>query len=230
MKKKFGWIAAGIMIVLIVATGVFATKVKDAMIYVDATFLNGALKLEGSTINAYQTTINADDPTADRTITTPDYNGGLPIVVSQSSTQYSAYNDTQTTIPISSVTPAAGWFTTGMTADFEMVGNIAGGTPSGVSIMLWIGDAYLMTLAPRTDWETGDYTARFVLHASGSATQDIVGQLFVSGTTTGPTIDFAQDTTDFSGVTNVHVEMDASSGNTITCEWSVLKFYFQADE
>ena len=47
----------------------------------------GTIIFEGATADAYETTLNVVDPTADRTITLPNISGTLPVLAAASATQ-----------------------------------------------------------------------------------------------------------------------------------------------
>jgi len=50
----------------------------------------GSITFEGSTADAYETTVNVVDPTADRTITLPNVSGTIPVLAVASNTQITA--------------------------------------------------------------------------------------------------------------------------------------------
>ena len=50
----------------------------------------GSITFEGSTVDAFETTFNVVDPTADRTITLPNISGTLPVLAVASTTQITA--------------------------------------------------------------------------------------------------------------------------------------------
>lgn len=138
--------------------------------------LTGAspITLEGATANDYETTIGVTDPTADRTLTLPDYTGAVPIVVQQGYTQTSC-NNTTSDVTGSSLTLADGWFTEGKALRFVLGGTSAGGN-AVVGVDLYVEDGSKMALDTASAG-TGDWTAEFTIVATGAATQRIVGIL-----------------------------------------------------
>lgn len=132
------------------------------------------ITLEGATADDYETTIGVTDPTADRTLTLPDYTGAVPIVVQQGYTQTSC-NNTTSDVTGSSLTLADGWFTEGRALRFVLGGTSAGGN-AVVGVDLYVEDGSKMALDTASAG-TGDWTAEFTIIATGAATQRIVGIL-----------------------------------------------------
>lgn len=84
MKKSFSML---MILVLLLATSVFAGVEKDKMTFTNEITITGEIQgatplvLEGATKNVYETSIAVTDPTADRTITIPDATGTLAIIL-----------------------------------------------------------------------------------------------------------------------------------------------------
>ncbi|MFA6596053.1 MAG: hypothetical protein WCT00_07040, partial [Bacilli bacterium] len=82
-----------------------------------------------------------------------------------------------------------------------------------------------------TDAAAGDWTAEFIVVATGAATQRIIGNL-VAGAGADIVADYAADTTDTVTAGTVPLKLQvglAHADDAITCEYWVIEHWDQAD-
>lgn len=182
-------------------------------------YASGGIQYEGSD-DASETTIAFADPSGDRTITFPDYSGGVPVVVSQDMTSHSANN---TTTDGTSVTIPAGVFAAGKSMRFTLSGTCVGAN-AAKSVILYIDNAAILTLT--TDGaDVGDWQATFIM----AEHTDLAHQKVMGTVTMGDGVehitDYATDTTDFSGAITVKTQVvSGNAGDTIVQEMGIVEF------
>jgi len=186
--------------------------------------ISNKLQFEGATADAYETSVTPADPTADRTITLPDYTGGIPLVIAQGSTQTSVANDTADETG-SSLSLADGWFTAGKTLKITIYGTCTGANAIK-NVILYIDDAAIVTLATASA-DVGDWKAEFILHEhTDTANQDAMGVLTMDQEAVY--VDYATDTTDFNdgGATTVKCQIvSGNASDTITAEYVLIEHW-----
>jgi len=175
------------------------------------------LYVEGDTADAYETKIAAEDPTADRTATLPDYTGSVPIVVDQSGATETCNSGTSTYTD-TAVTPPAGWWVDGKTLMWEIAGTLSGQNAAKV-FTLSVGTTNICSITTAANAE-GDFRLRATVKngdgtdgtASGVTEIATLELSVASGDTvfytdvgTSGVSDFASGTTNF--------EIRATSGN-----------------
>ena len=167
---------------------------------------SGAFGFEGTTEDAYELTLASADPTADRTVTLPDYTGGVPLVIAQGFTETALLDTTAVDITGSSLTVADGWFSAGKALKWTMTGTKtnANGT---LILTLHVDGAAICTLTSGGN-TAGDWQAEFILFEhTDFANQTMTGRLIAAD---GSITDYAVDTTDFNdgGATIVKCQVD----------------------
>lgn len=179
---------------------------------------------EGSTPDGIETGLTVEDPTAaDRTITLPDYTGGVPLIIAQGSTQASATSQT-TVVAGTTLTLANGWFSAGKALKYTVYGTLSAGN-SAASVDLYIVDAAKCTLT----WASatsGDWRAEFILHAVGTSAQDISCNLIAYGAAAGGTaVDWDEDTHNMAAAAgDVSVRITSAHGSDVmTAEYYMVE-------
>ena len=172
---------------------------------------------EGATANAFETTLTVEDPTVDRTITLPDYSGGVPLVIVQGTTQTSQGDASTIDVTGMDVTLAAGWLTAGKVLHFVVEGVITNTNGGDKSVELYLvdGDVVTLTLAGAL---AGDYMAEFWIYEhTDAANQDVYGRMFVSGQSI--IFDRSAQTKDVSAETHAKIRLTlADAADAITVE------------
>jgi hypothetical protein len=182
----------------------------------------GGIQFEG-TDDTSETIIAATDATADRTITYPNWTGDVPVVIS---TDYADHAATNETADGTSVSVPDGVLITGTSLEFEVSGTESGGNATS-DVILYIDDAAIITLSQGDNADTGDWVAKFVIVASGTATQRVYGWMIEAGEILY-TCDVATDTTDFNdgSATTVKTQLTSDNvGDTITQKTCKVVFY-----
>jgi hypothetical protein len=182
--------------------------------------ITGATPLifDGNTADANQTSLAVADPTADRTITLPDYTGGVPLVIAQSATQTSQAGAGTADVTGSSLSMASGWFSATKTLRYTLTGTKTGANAAMV-VHLYLLDAQVMSLTA-SDAAAGDWTATFVVHEyTGTANQKITGTLQVNGKVS--VVDYAAATKNMAaGATTIKAQIQSqNAGDTVTNEY-----------
>lgn len=188
-----------------------------------------AYEFEGTTADDFETTMSVVDPTADRAIVLPDYSGGVPIVVQQGYTQFAHGDATTVDVTGAALTLADGWFTEGKAFKIKAGGTVTGAN-GAVTVALFLEDAAVSTLTTAAGSE-GDWTAEFVVVATGAATQKIVGNLLAGG---GADVvaDYSADTTDITTAETIPMKLQvglADAGDEIACEYWTIEHWNLAD-
>ncbi|MFH1984800.1 MAG: hypothetical protein ABIL58_23410 [Pseudomonadota bacterium] len=189
----------------------------------------GSIEFEGDVANNYETTLAVEEPTADRTITLPDYTGGIPIVVQQGYTQFSHSEATTVDVTGAALTLPDGWFTEGKAFRVKAGGTVTG-TNGVVTVALYLEDGAVCSLTTGTA-AAGDWTAEFIIVATGAATQRIIGTL-VAGAGADPISDYAADTTDTAAAGTIPLKLQvglANAADVITAEYWVIEHWSKAD-
>jgi len=180
-------------------------------------FIND-ITFEGATADSYETNLDVTDPTADRSITLPDYGGAIPIVISQSSTQTSEGDAATEDVTGSSVSISAGWMTAGKAIKWTIAGTITGAN-GAKTLHLYNDDATKASLALASG-TSGDYVAEFIMYEhTDTANQDIIGRCEVAGDAETE-VAYEADTQDYSsaGTAKLQVQL-ANESDTITVEY-----------
>jgi hypothetical protein len=189
----------------------------------------GSLILEGSTADGNETTVSVEDPTADRTHTLPDYTGGVPIVIGQSSTQTALTATGTTDVTGSSLTIADGWFTAGKAIRWTLWGTMPADNDR-LQVHLYIDDAQIVSLAT-TDAAgcQGDWVAVFtMIEHTDTANQDCTGELWSVGDAGVHALDYVTDTTDFNdgGTTTVKCQIQSEhDDDDATVEYVLIEHW-----
>lgn len=157
-----------------------------------------------------------------RTFASSTVEGTVPNVINQASTQTSVATTTVTDITNTSVVLPAGFFDSGETIEWTVVGNITG-TNDVKAFRLYVLNGEIVTITTSASSITGDYELNCRLHATGSATQDGVCKLSIDGTTS--TLDFATGAKDLSSGGTVKLQIiNAHSSDTVTAEYTKIEF------
>jgi hypothetical protein len=179
--------------------------------------------MEGATADNYETTLTVEDPTADRTITLPNYTGGVPLIIAQGNTQTSQAGSGTKDVTGSSLSIAAGWLTAGKTIKYTLSGTKTG-TNAAMIVILYLSDAAVMTLtapgATAVDWQ-----AEFIIteHTDG-AHQNIVGRLLTNAAAV--VVDYAAATKDVSGAVTMKCQIQSqNAGDTVTNEYVLVEHW-----
>jgi hypothetical protein len=189
----------------------------------------GAIIFEGDTDDAFETTLQVVEPTADVTISLPNYTGAVPIVILQEydTTTLSATDEADVTG--GGVTVPDGWFTAGKALKF-----VAGGTNTGangtISVILDVEGADAMKLTT-ADGAAGDWVAEFTIIATGAATQKIIGKLIAEGGVETK-VDYATGTVDTATAGTIPMKLQLDLGHaddSITCEYVQIWHWNIAD-
>lgn len=182
-----------------------------------------SIGLEGTTADAYETWLKAEDPTTDNNATFPDYDGYLPIVISQGTTQTSHGDANATDVTNSSLSLPADWFTAGKSLKWTLVGTITGGN-GAKKVHLYIDDGQIVTLTTQAA-TTGDWKAEFVMSAVNATAQDCWGELIVAA---GADVefDYATDTTAMNATKTVKCQAElTNASDAITVEQVVIEHW-----
>jgi hypothetical protein len=197
----------------------------------NAIVVNGgtlAFEIEG-TDDAHETTLAFTDPTADRTITIPDYTGSVPLIIGQGYTQTEQAGAGTADVTGSSIELADGWFTEGRTLKYTVGGTVTGANAS-ISVALYFEDGAVCTLST-AGGAAGDYVAEFTVVAASASAQRIIGNLQAeAGAETK--IDYATDDSDTAAVGTIPVKLQitsADAGDTITAEYVRIEYWNKAD-
>jgi len=199
-----------------------ATSGKDGRSWLHI-FTGADIIFEGATSDDYETTLTVEDPTADRTITLPDYIGGLPLVVGQSNTTTTITGATSGDVTGSSITLPAGWVSTGKTLRWTVVGTKSGANAQ-MKVHLYLLNADVMSLTA-SDNTAADWKAEFILSAkSGTASQNISGCFYA--TNLAPQCDYATATKDASGSTVAKVRIQSqNASDNVTSEYTLIEHW-----
>ena len=176
------------------------------------------LVFDGNTADASYTTLAIEDPTAGRTITLPDYTGGVPLAIAQGATQTSQAGSGTADVTGSALSMASGWFSAGKTLKYTITGTKTGAN-AAMTVHLYLLDAQVMSLAA-SDAAAGDWTATFIVHEyTDTAHQKITGILNVNGKVS--VVDYAAGTKDMAtGATAIKAQIQsANAGDTVTSEY-----------
>ncbi|MBI5550742.1 MAG: hypothetical protein HY911_04485 [Desulfobacterales bacterium] len=193
--------------------------------------LSGAtpIILEGATPDAFESTIATEDPTADNTITVPNYSGAVPLVIAQGYTQTSNGDASALDVTGSSITLADGWFAEGKTLKYTLGGTVTGAN-GAVSVILYLEDGAVMTLTS-ADGAAGDWTAEFTVVAVSATAQRIIGVLRAEGGAEVIT-DYATDNTAIGAAGTIPVKAQinlANAADVITNEYVRIEAWSKAD-
>jgi len=215
--------------VISLPTGVTGTLMSTSLATNGAEIANSvsggtnSLIFEG-TADAFELTIDSADATADRTTTIPDYTGGLPLIIAQSSAQITSTNSIAD-VTGSSLSLPDGWFGAGKTLKWTLYGTCSGAN-AAKNIMLYIDNAAIVTLATEAA-DVGDWKAEFILHEhTAFATQDAMGVALMDNEAV--IADYATDTTDFNdgGATTVKCQIQSQhSSDDISVEYVVVEHW-----
>lgn len=184
---------------------------------------------EGATANDFETTVAIEDPTADRTITLPDYTGAVPIVIGQDYTQTEQAGAGTADVTGSSITLADGWFTEGKTLKYTVGGAVTGAN-AAISVALYFEDGAVCTLQT-ANGAAGDWEAEFIVVAEAAAAQRIIGKL-IAEAGAEVKVDYATDNSDTAAVGTIPVKLQITSGNagdTITAEYVRIDYWNKAN-
>jgi hypothetical protein len=178
---------------------------------------SNGLVFEGATADAFETTLTVTDPTGDRTITLPDYTGGVPLVIVQGTTQTSQGDASTVDVTGTDLSIAAGWLTAGKTLKWTVEGTITNGNDGDKSVSLYLSAGTVLTLS-LTGATGGDYIAEIYLYEhTDDANQDVYGSLLVNGQSV--IFDRAATTTDVSGAVTAKLQLTLTdAADTITVE------------
>lgn len=188
-----------------------------------------AYEFEGTTVDDFETTMSATDPTADNAIVLPDYAGAIPVVVQQGYTQFSHSEATTVDVTGAALTLPDGWFVEGKSFRIKAGGTVTGAN-GAVTVALYLEDGAVCTLAT-ADAAEGDWSAEFVVVATGAATQRIIGNL-VAGAGSDIVADYAADTTDTTAAGTIPLKLQiglANAADTVTCEYWSIEHWDLAD-
>lgn len=201
------------------STGTLSLGGATAIVTVGGTISGGSpFVFEGATANDHELTLAVEDPTADRTITLPDYTGGVPLAIAQSATQTSQAGAGTTDVTGSDLTMASGWFSAGKTLKYTITGTKTGANAAMI-VHLYLLDATVISLTA-SDAAAGDWTAEIVVHEyTDTAHQKITGKLFVNGKV--GVVDYAAATKDMAaGATTIKAQIQSqNAGDTVTAEY-----------
>jgi len=201
------------------SSGTLSLGGATAIVTVGGTISGGSpFVFEGATANDHELTLAVADPTADRTITLPDYTGGVPLAIAQSATQTSQAGAGTADVTGSDLTMASGWFSAGKTLKYTITGTKTGANAAMI-VHLYLLDATVISLTA-SDAAAGDWTATFIVHEyTDTAHQKITGILNVNGKVS--VVDYATATKDMAaGATTIKAQIQSqNAGDTVTTEY-----------
>lgn len=177
---------------------------------------NGLL-FEGATADAYELTLTVTDPTADRTVTIPDYTGGVPLVISSGFTattqSYTGSDDANG----SSLAIPAGWFTAGKVLRWKISGSKTGSGAFKLHFYLNGDVLEAQTLDPSPEAD-GSWVAVFTMYEhTDTANQIVIGECIAEGGDVE--VGYDAETVDMSAAITAKVKVEvpaASAGDTVT--------------
>ena len=190
---------------------------------------DGDFVLEGDTDDTSEMTIHPTDPTADRTITLPNYTGSVPLLVLQEYDTVTLSEITEADVTGSTVTLEDGYFTSGKVLKY-----VAGGTNTGangtISVILDVegADAIKLTTA---DGAAGDWVCEITLVSTGAATQRLIGTLHAEGGAE-TIIDYATTSVDTAAAGTIPVVLQLDLGHaddSMTCDYVQVWMWDKAD-
>ncbi len=201
------------------SSGTLSLGGATAIVTVGGTISGGSpLVFEGATANDHELTLALEDPTADRTITLPDYTGGVPLAIAQDATQTSQAGAGTADVTGSELSMASGWFSAGKTLKYTITGTKTGANAAMI-VHLYLLDAAVLSLTA-SDGAAGDWTAEIIVHEyTDAAHQKITGKLFVNGKV--GVVDYAEATKDMAaGATTIKAQIQSqNAGDTVTAEY-----------
>ena len=201
------------------STGIVSLGGAGAFVTIGGTITGATpLSFDGVTADASQTAIAVADPTADRTITLPDYTGGVPLTIGQIATQTSQAGVGTADVTGSSISMASGWFSATKTLKYTVTGTKTGANAAMI-VHLYLLDAAVMSLTA-SDAAAADWTATFIVHEyTDTANQKITGTLQVNGKVS--VVDYAAATKNMAaGATPIKVQIQSqNAGDTVTSEY-----------
>lgn len=186
-----------------------------------------AVEFEG-TADDYETTIAFTDPTADRTITFPDYTGSVPLVVAQDYVQTSQAGVGTSDVTGSAISGVTSWFTEGKAVKYT-VGGVVTGANDQISVHLYFHDGQVCSLTT-ANGAAGDYEAEFTIVAVDNTHQRIIGKM-IAEAGAEVKVDYAADTTDVTASeTPFKLQIESrNAGDTITAEYVRAEFWNKAN-
>jgi len=147
--------------------------------FYDASATTKLVKIDPAGNTAGATTTLAFSNSTSKTITFPDYTGGVPVIILQEYDTTTLSETDEADIAGCTITVPDGFFTSGRAFKF-----VAGGTVTGangtISVILDVEGADAMKLTT-ADGAAGDWMAEFTIVATGAATQKIIGKLVAEG-------------------------------------------------
>ena len=182
---------------------------------------SNGIVFEGATANGYETTLQPADPASDITITIPQYDGDMPVVVGQDYTTYTQAGSG--TSDGSSWTIPANTLAVGTALRIKAAGTLTGGN-NAPTVHLYIDNAQIVSLTfPAAT--AGDWVAEFVVgEHTDTANQKVYGRVD-SAAGAGGKCDYAVDTTDTTSAFVVKLQLQAANaGDTIAQEMGIIEF------
>jgi len=192
--------------------------------------ITGSAVFEGTTSDDYETSLGVDDPTADRTITLPDYTGAIPIVIGQYGTSNTCVSGTSD-VPSSTVTPADGWWVAGKALEWTCVGNMTG-TNAAKHFILYVDDAAIIDITtPAT--AAGDFVFTATVFQTDESisgvTQILYATLFCESGVSETQTDYATDTSLFSGTSPFKLQVTSgNAGDTVYTKFLKILHWFKS--
>lgn len=172
------------------------------------------LKFEGATADAFESELDVIDPTADRTITLPDYSGNTPLVIANSQTQTDASGvGAATDVTGSDLSIADGWFTAGKALQWTAYGTSDGSGGAAMSLALNV-DGSQFGIVELTTGQSDDWFLDCRLNEhTGTANQKILCTLQAQGESS--VVEYDVDTTNFNdgGATTVKLVANTNHAN-----------------
>lgn len=186
---------------------------------------DGSIIIEGATADDYEITLDVIDPTADRTLTFPNYTGSIPVIVAQGSTQTVA--DTIETVDVanSGLAIADSMLAVGYAIKWTMAGTCTGANGTK-DVILNIDGAAIVTLTMAQS-DQGDWAAEFTMYQVASYnSQDAFGVL--NQDEEPIQMDYATDSTDFGDGSPTTVKCQVAlthADDEITVEYYLVEIW-----
>lgn len=195
-------------------------------------YSRGDIVLDGATVDSYKTTFTIEDPTANRTITLPDYTGGVPLVIGQGATQTVQAGIGSDNVTGSAVALPAGWLTATKTLRWTVAGTRTGADSMKVHLEIFTTGSEtettetVMTLEPSPD-ENGDFLCMFTVHEYTDTAHQVVTGHSVSDNTNGTSpFQVTAKTYDMSVAKTFDVKIEStSSADTVTSKYVLIETF-----
>lgn len=230
MKKIF----AGFMVLIFLMVSTFAfaggywwnqelkaTLGKDGRSW-QKVYVGDEIIYEGDTSDAYETILTVEEPTADNTITLPNYTGGLPIVIAQIASTETQAGSGSSDIVGSTITTVGTWLSAGKAIKWTIAGTKTGAN-AAMKVHLYLKDGTVMSLTA-SDAVAGDWIASFILYAKSAVSQNVVGEL--KSNAKSVITDYATSNKDTSVAVSAKVKIESqNAGDTVTSEYTLIEHW-----